>query len=160
MTTEGMHRRHLLLHLGALTGYLLLGQDAEAAEPLAVIVPKASWLSGVSLQELRRVYQGELDSLGGRRVLPLNQPPRTEVRERFDRSVLKMNAEEVARYWIDRRIRGRSGAPKSVPTRLMAPVVAKLPNSVGYVTLSAVNAGVKILPVDGRLPGEPGYRLT
>jgi len=35
----------------------------------------------------------------------------------FDRVVLKLNADQVGRFWLDRRIRGFSDAAEQVPTR-------------------------------------------
>ena len=38
--------------------------------------------------------------------------------------------------------------------------VHDLPGAIGYVRTDEVDGSVKIVRVDGRAPGEPGYRLT
>jgi ABC-type phosphate transport system substrate-binding protein len=82
---------------------------------------------------------------GGTRVVPLNFPPRHEVRINFDRSVLQMSPDEVARYWIDRKIRGGNPPPKAVESaQLICRLVAKLPGSVGYVPRSLAE-GVRVI---------------
>lgn len=159
MLDEQIGRRHWLLQLGVVGAFSLGAIPAMADEPLVVVVARESPLTVVGKQDLERLYRGEIQSINGRRVLPLNQLPRTSLRERFDQRLLRMNADEVARYWIDRRIRGESGAPKSVPARLMAGVVAKLSNSVGYINVSGVSPALRVLKIDGKLPGEPGYAL-
>jgi hypothetical protein len=72
-----------------------------------------------------------------------------------------MTPEQVARYWIDRRIRGYSGAPKAVdPANVLQKVVAKLPGSISYVRQHELSDGVKIVKIDGKLPGEAGYPIS
>jgi len=137
----------------------LILREGNAAEPLVIVVAKASPLKELSLEDLQRLYRGDINSLQGKRMLPLNHLPRTALREHFDQRVLGMNAEETARYWIDRRIRGQSSAPRSVPARLMAAVVAKLPHSIGYVSGGSADPALTVLRINGKLPGEPGYPI-
>ncbi len=159
MDTKGWLTRGSFLQLGVGVACTLILREGNAAEPLVIVVAQTSALKELSLQDLQRLYRGDINSLQGKRMLPLNHLPRSEPREHFDQRVLGMNAEETARYWIDRRIRGQSGAPKSVPARLMAAVVAKLPNSIGYVSAGSADAALTVLRVNGKLPGEPGYPI-
>lgn len=70
-----------------------------------------------------------------------------------------MDADAIARYWIDQRIRGKQ-APRTLPsTDLRVRVVVKLPGAIGYVSASRVTAEVRVLRIDGRLPNESGYPL-
>lgn len=71
---------------------------------------------------------------GGKRIVPFNFPPKHEVRESFDRVVLEMDPDAVARYWIDRRIRGGNPPPKQVANaRLIVRLVEKLDGAIAYV---------------------------
>jgi hypothetical protein len=82
----------------------------------------------------------------GQRIVPFNFPPKHSVRVEFDRSVLQMNPEAVARYWIDRRIRGGNPPPKQVSNaRLIVRLVAKLPGAVAYVPRGLVDASVRVV---------------
>ncbi len=159
MSTNRLLTRRTFLQAEAGVASTLILREANAAEPLLIVVAKTSVLTAVSLQDLQRLYRGDINTLQGQRMFPLNHLPRSELREHFDQRVLGMNAEETARYWIDRRIRGQSGAPKSVPARLMAAVVAKLPNSIGYISAGSADAALTVLRVNGKLPGEPGYPI-
>ena len=137
-----------------------IGQTLHASEPepLAVIVAKNSGLSELSSAQLTRMFMGDLVDSGGRRLIPLNRAITTEEREQFDRVVLGKSPDEMARYWIDRKIRGQSGAPKAVePVDVYERVIAKLDGAVGYVRVNEVRGDVKIVLIDGKGPTDPGY---
>jgi ABC-type phosphate transport system substrate-binding protein len=38
--------------------------------------------------------------------------------------------------------------------------VASVPNAIGYVDASSADPNVRVLKIDGRAPGDPGYELT
>ena len=53
-----------------------------------------------------------------------------------------------------------SDAPKTLAsTNGVLRFVYNVPGAIGYVRARDVNPSVKMLRIDGRLPGEPGYRL-
>jgi ABC-type phosphate transport system substrate-binding protein len=138
------------------------GPSLRASErvPLAVIVSKTSPLSELSSAQLTRMYMGDLVDNGGRRLIPLNRAISSEEREQFDRVVLGKSPDEMARYWIDRKIRGQSGAPKAVePVDVYARVIAKLDGAIGYVHVNDVRDDVKVLRIDGKSPTEHGYPI-
>jgi hypothetical protein len=147
---------------GAFVGAVLVPAFAEAesaSEDLAVVAAKQSPLEGLSLNQLKRLYLGDaIQGPGGEKLLALNRDPKSAERIGFDRSVLGMSPEAVARYWIDRKIRGQSGAPRAVdPGPVVERVVARLPGALAYVRAKEVGAEVKVLRIDGKKPGEPGY---
>ncbi|HEX2675028.1 MAG TPA: hypothetical protein VHM19_00275 [Polyangiales bacterium] len=123
------------------------GSAAQAPEVLAVIVNPATKVSRLSVDELAAVFtMSERRWDDGKAIVVFNLPSRTSQRESFDAAVLGMDASEVARFWIDQRIRGKGEAPIKVPTpAMMVQVVAKLPGSIGYVPLSAVTPQVKVV---------------
>jgi ABC-type phosphate transport system substrate-binding protein len=137
-----------------------VGQSLHAGEriPLAVIVSKGSPLNELSSAQLTRMYMGDLVDFSGGRLIPLNRSTGTEERQQFDRVVLGKSPDEMARYWIDRKIRGQSGAPKAVePVDVYERVVSKLDGAIGYVRINDVRSDVKVLRIDGKSPGDPGY---
>jgi len=161
-------RRFVTLSIVA-AALLLIGLAAPQAEAdgskteLAVIVSADSSISELSFYELKLLYKGgKVAQPGGRALIPLNRSTKSADRVGFDRSVLGMSQREAAEYWIDRRIRGRSGAPKAVdPVDLVVKVVAGLNGAVAYVPAgSATGNDVKVLRIDGKKPGESGYRVT
>ena len=155
----------LLALVGLLvTALVLLAPRAVRAGndvALAVIVSPESKLTNISVSDLRRVFQSErLTDPDGLKLIPLNHPPKTVDRVGFDRAVLGMDAEGVGRFWIDRKIRGGSGPPRSVESlSTLRRVVEKLPGAIGYVRPAQLSSEVRVIRVDGKLPEDPGYPI-
>ena len=132
-----------------------------ASNPLVVVVGAQSPMRDISRNMLRRVYLGEVTEDHGLRLVALNQPPGAPARVAFDRALLGLEPEAVARFWIDQRIRGQGSAPRGVPTvALLLRVLAQLPGGLSYMRRSDVPAGasgVKVITVDGKKPDDAGY---
>jgi hypothetical protein len=126
---------------------------------LAVIVSPSSKVTNISIADLRRVFQSErLTDPDGNRLIALNHPPKTVDRVGFDRVVLGMDPEGVGRFWIDRKIRGGSGPPRTVESlATLRRVVEKLPGAIGYLRPSQLSNEVRAIRVDGKLPEDPSY---
>ena len=135
---------------------------AAAVAPLAVVVARNSPIERLSRFELKKLYLGaNLQAPDGERVLPFHQMYSAPDRVAFERVVLGMDQQELARYWIDRKIRGESGAPHAVGSaELLQRVVSRLSQSVGYVRLDQVGPELRVIPIDGCLPNETGYPVT
>jgi len=126
---------------------------------LAIIVAPSSKLTNVSMADLRRIFQSERQTdPDGNKLIALNHPPKTVDRVGFDQVVLGMDAEAVGRFWIDRKIRGGSGPPRSVESlATLRRVVEKLPGAIGYIRPAQLSNEVRAVRVDGKLPEDPGY---
>jgi hypothetical protein len=135
--------------------------NAEGGAALALVVSKASPIQALSQFELKKLYLGSnINDPSGERILAFNQAPNSPDRVAFEQRVLGMSPEEVARYWIDRKIRGEGGAPKAVGSvELLQRVVSKMEHSVAYVRVDQVRPEVRIVAIDGAVPGDPAYRL-
>ncbi len=142
--------------VGAMTEVVI----AEERTRLVVVVAKTSSINGLSLAELRRMYLGDPVDSRGQRLIALNHAPSAKERLAFDKLVLGMSEEEVSRYWVDRKIRGQSGAPKAIdPADVHPRVVAKLAGAIGYVRSSELRDDVKVLRIDGLAPTDRGYPI-
>lgn len=73
-------------------------------------------------------------------------PEDNALRLAFDEAVLGLDAERVARYWKDRKIRGGARPPLRVSnSAAVLRAVAAKEGAVGYVKTSEVNATVKVV---------------
>lgn len=120
--------------------------DADS-NAIAVIAHKSVATSSLGRSELRPIFQTKQSSWpDGSSVTPLNLPGANSLRQGFDAAVLGLDPSRVARYWVDRKIRGGTRAPKNVPSpELVLKVVSKKPGAVGYIAASRVDSSVKVI---------------
>lgn len=152
-------RRSFLCATGAAW---LSSVDARADEPvrLQILQAKTSSVRDISLADLHQLYRGRRISLGGQTAIPFNHPARSPDRVGFDRVVLGMNPDEVARYWVDQKIRNGDPPPRTTDSvDLLLRLVARLPGAIGYVREGFSSSDLKIIPIEGKLPGDAGYPL-
>jgi ABC-type phosphate transport system substrate-binding protein len=135
---------------------------AAVSVRLVMIVSPDSPLQDVDFAQLRRLFGGDpVADPSGRGLIPFNHPPRSPDRVGFDRTVLGMNADQVAKYWVDRRIRAQPGPPRTATSlRMLLGVVSKLPGAIGYIRPEYLSSEVRALKVSGKLPETPGYPLV
>jgi len=141
-----MVRRKLLL--GCVAVALCWTDFSRAGEEIiAVIVSRSSPISTLGKEDLRPIYlTTKTVWANGQGIEPFNLPETSSLRTNFDSVVLGMNPDEVARYWIDRRIRGDVRPPRKVQSAgTVLSLVAKSEGAIGYVPLSDVNASVKVI---------------
>ncbi len=154
-----IQRRSLLLAGASL---FLKGNASAAGQPIVVVVAVSSATSDLGMSTLQRIFGGDqISGRDGQRVIPFNQAVQTAERSTFDRIVLGLSPDDIARYWINRRIRGQSGPPRTVPSvALMRRVVAQLKGAMGYLTADQLDGSVRAITIDGKRHTEPGYPLN
>jgi len=159
MQPLNLRRRQFLRVLSSL-GFGLGAPHARAAgEPIAVVMSSNSRQRVLSSDKLRRIFLAlPTDSDDGHRFVPINLAQSSGVRERFDRNVLSMAPSEIARYWIDQRLRGNKPPRSASSHDLCRRAVQELPGSISYLPLSQVGS-LRVLAIDGRAPGDGGYTL-
>ncbi len=119
-------------------------RSLAAVAELAVIVHPSNGVK-VSGDDIADIFRTIMRSWpGGRPIAAFELPPNSEERVFFDRAVLKMDPDDVAHFWIDRRMRGGAPPPHQVPEpAILARVVAKLENAIGYVPTPLADASVR-----------------
>lgn len=155
-------RRSMLVAVGCWALALMAPSSVAHADgtELAIVMAEDSSVTGLTFHELKQLYTGQrLKTPKGEWMVPLNRRNEDPERVGFDDSVLGMNPEIVRQYWIDRKIRGQSGPPKTINSgALVLKLVNKVPGAIGYVRASEAS-GVRVLKIDGKRPGEPGYGI-
>jgi hypothetical protein len=130
-----------------------------ASEPIAVVMGSNSQHRAMSSDRLRRVFLAiPTDDDTGRRFVPINLAQTSHVRERFDRNVLNMSPEQIARYWIDQRLRGNKPPRSGSSLELVRRALQELPGAISYLPVSQVGS-LRIVAIDGRTPGDGNYAL-
>ena len=137
------------------------GYAGGPAIRLAVVVAKNSPLDNLSIHDLKHLFMGQnITGPNGQKLIPLAPTQNSPERTAFDSAILGMSPEQEQSYWIDRKIRGQPGAPKAIDSvDVMRKVVGRLEGAVGYVKATDVGPDVKVVRIDGKAPGDPGYRV-
>lgn len=134
----------------ALVALFTAGTAYADGKKLVVVVAKGSSLTNISRADLKRCYLGDSVSGGGKTLVPFNAATNTPERTGFDKAVLGMSPDEVGRFWVDRKVRGQSAAPRALPSPAhMAKVAAKFPGAIGYLTEDQLTADIQAVQVDG-----------
>ena len=139
--------RRTLLSLFAGLGLCTLPSSALAAARIAIIANRKNPTSHLPVDEIEAIFRALKQHWpGGKRILAFNFPAKHALRVDFDRAALHMEPAEVARYWIDQRVRGGQHPPVVVPdAKTMLQVVSGVDAAIGYVLASDVTQTVKVL---------------
>jgi hypothetical protein len=143
---------------------LLLGgfSSAARASDIAVVVRVDTPASNLSLREVRDLLFGERQFWASNlRVTLLIREPAARERDVVLRVVYHMTEAQFRQFWISKVFRAETtSGPKIVYSSQMASeLIAALPGSVSFLDAADVPKGLKVLKIDGKLPGDPGYPL-
>lgn len=140
-----MKRRFLLLLL-ALLGMTPSASSFAVEDEIVIVVNQTNPARAASRDTLRPIFQTTRTEWSGRPMMPVNLPEDSALRKRFDMAVLGLDPEGVARYWIDRKIRGGERPPRKVasPSAVLRAVGEEV-GGIGYILASDVNPTVKVI---------------
>src|SRR3984885_11991515 len=133
-----------------------------AGSDIAIVVGPATPVENLSLSEVRKLLLGDRQFwTGSRRVTLLIRAPVAHEREVVLRTIYQMTEAQFRQYWISKVFRAEaSTGPKIVFSNSMASdLVASIPGSVAFVDATQVPKGLKIIKIDGTLPGDAKYPL-
>jgi ABC-type phosphate transport system substrate-binding protein len=149
-----------------LASFSLLGPQRLFAQAhdvdVAVVVQPDTPVSNLSLAEVRKIFLGDRQYwTANMPVVLLIRAPVARERDVVLKIIYQMSESQFKQYWIAKIFRAESvSAPKVVYSNDMASeLVTALPGAIAFVDSRDVRPGTKVVRVDGRLPGEPGYPL-
>jgi len=129
---------------------------------VAIVVNSANPVNNLTLSELRKIYFGDRQYWKGNLpVLLLMRSHGAREREVVLRVVFEMTEERYTKYWVAKVMRAEvSDPPASLYSfGMLQEGVRGNPGAIGYVNVNDVRPGIKVLRIDGLLPGESGYPL-
>jgi hypothetical protein len=143
-----------------LSSFFILAAYAQESD-IAVVVNSNNAVTSLTTSELRKILAGE------KRTWPGGQPVKLFVRapgtaERIAvLKVLGMSEGDYKKYWTSQVFRGEAQTePVMLPSNgMQKEAVQAFPGAIVLMPVSEVRTGMKIVKVDGHLPGEHGYSL-
>jgi len=95
---------------------------------------------------LGRIYAGRTVQVAGQAVQPVNLAPGDAIRGVFLRETLRQSDDDYVAYWIVRRAIGKGAPPPEVSnSREMVEFIRSTPGAIGYLDVSQIVPGVKVL---------------
>ncbi|HEY6769399.1 MAG TPA: substrate-binding domain-containing protein [Candidatus Sulfotelmatobacter sp.] len=134
-----------------------MGQDHD----VAVIVNSANPATNISLGDLRKILAGVKRSWpGGQPIKVVTRGPGCLERLVLLK-LLAMSESEYKQYWTAEVFRGEADAePLAVPSvGMQKEALTALPWAISLVGVQNVKPGMKVIKVNGLLPGAAGYPL-
>ena len=158
-------RKTLIFYL-ALAFFGCLAQAQTAAGPkspgdIAVVVNSVNPVSDLSVGDLRRILLGERRFWGGNVQvrLALREHGARE-REQVVTTILKMDGKAFSEHWRAKVFRGEaSDEPLTLSAAMTLQYVKETPGALSFVSAKNLPPEIKVVRIDGKLPGEPGYLL-
>jgi ABC-type phosphate transport system substrate-binding protein len=150
----------LLLMSGILLPMLPGVVPAAVASDVAVVVQPNLPVDDLTFAELRKILMGERQFWPSNvRVTLLIRAPAAHERDVVIKTILQMTEAQFRQYWISKVFRAESAtSPKTVDTNeIAASLVSNIPGSIAFIESTQVPKNLKVLRIDGRLPGEKGY---
>jgi len=129
---------------------------------IAVVVYPDTPITNLSMAEVRKVFLGDRQYWSTNvPVVLLIRAPVARERDVVLKRIYQMSDAQFKQYWIAKIFRAESAsAPKVVYSNDMAnELVSAIPGAIAFIDAREVRPGAKIVRVDGKLPGEPGYQL-
>jgi ABC-type phosphate transport system substrate-binding protein len=144
--------------------FLCLAPIASAAgvANVAIVVNADVPIDELSFPEVRKVFLGERQFWNPKlRVVLLMRAPVAPERDVVLRTIYQMSEAQFRQYWISKVFRADvSAGPKIVySTEMVADLIPAIPGAVAFVDAGQIPKGMKVLKIDGKLPGDKAYPL-
>jgi ABC-type phosphate transport system substrate-binding protein len=129
---------------------------------IAVVVNSDTPVSDLSLSEVRKVLLGERQYWNSKLpVTLLIRAPVARERDVVLRVIYQMSEAQFKQYWVAKIFRAEAASPPKIvySNDMQYDLVTGIPGAIAFVDARAVRPGVKVLRVDGHLPGDKDYPL-
>jgi ABC-type phosphate transport system substrate-binding protein len=139
-----------------------LAAPARASEDMAIIVHPTTPVEQLNFAEVRRIFLGERQYWNaGLPVVLIVRAPVARERQVVLNKIYGMTESQFKQYWITRIFRDEAtSTPKVVySNQTINELVGAIPGAISLVRADDIMPGVKVLRIDGALPGEGSYPL-
>lgn len=138
------------------------GPQGAKAGDLAIVVHPDTPVAQLSFAELRQVFVGEKQYWSrDMPVVLLIRAPATAEREAVLKIIYRMTEPQFKQFWIAKIFRAETATPPKIvySSDSTNQLVEAVPGAIAFMAASEVRPGLKVVKIDGLLPGEPGYPL-
>jgi ABC-type phosphate transport system substrate-binding protein len=151
-----------LLHIWLVAFASAAPAVAQVADAdVAVVVNSNNPMATLSLGELRKIFAGEKRTWpAGSSIKLIVRAPGTHERLVLMK-LLGMSEGEYKQYWTTQVFRGEASSEPVVvfSNGMEKEAVVAIPGAIALMEARDVKPGIKVIKVDGLMPGSPGYPL-
>lgn len=136
--------------------------QSARSDALALVVNEETPVNDLSLAEVRKLFLGERQYWNAKLpVVLLMRASSAPERDVVLRVVYQMSEAQFRQYWVAKIYRAEvTASPKIVYSDdLQYQLVSAVPGAIAFVDARSVRPGVKVVRVDGLLPGDKNYPL-
>jgi ABC-type phosphate transport system substrate-binding protein len=133
-----------------------------AAAPLAIIVHQSNPVDNLTFSELRRIFMLDTQTWPhGRKITVVLRDKGQPERADAIRMICGLGESDYDKHILFRTFQGSVNiGPRSIQSAAaMLRFIYSAPGAIGFVAADQADATVKVLRIDGLLPGDAGYPL-
>jgi ABC-type phosphate transport system substrate-binding protein len=150
-----------LILFGAAHSGVIRAQGSRSTD-IAVVVNQDTPVDDLTLADVRKVFLGDRQYWNSKiPVLLLIRAPAARERDVVLRVIYQMTEPQFKQYWIAKIFRAEAASPPKIvySNDVQLDLVAAIPGAIAFVDARNVRPGLKVLRIDGHLPGERDYPL-
>jgi ABC-type phosphate transport system substrate-binding protein len=151
-----------LIGLFVIFGGRSSAQTARGGTDIAVVVHLDTPVNNLTLSEVRQVLLGERQYWSAKvPVVLLIRAPVARERDVVLRVIYQMTEVQFKQYWVAKIFRAEAASPPKIvySNDMQYELVSGIPGAIGFMDAHNVRPGLKVLRVDGHLPGDKDYPL-
>src|SRR5882672_8515944 len=135
--------------------------SAQQGGDVAVIVNPENPVTSISMADLHKIFGGDKQSWGPFPAVPFVRAAKAHERDVLLSVIMKMTDAQFQDYWVKKVY---SGTVAHEPLALMSTgmqleAVRSQKGGIALINAADIKDGVKVIKVDGLLPGAAGYPL-
>jgi phosphate transport system substrate-binding protein len=133
----------------------------KADDDLAIVVNKSNPATNLTKAQLKKIILGEQSTWNnGKRVSVALRAAGQAERLVVLKEICGMSEDDLTQFLAHASFAGDTSAPKALATAgAVKAMVLAIPGGIGFVRASEVGDAVKVVSLDGAMPGEDGYKL-
>ena len=124
---------------------LLLSSLSLLASEYAVVTSSKSAVNQLSAKQVKDIFMMKLHYIDDIKVIPVNTSASIEIRQLFEKSVLKVDRQRLNNYWIKQHFQGISPPVTQSSTASMKMFVKNVNGAIGYIPKELLDPDLKVL---------------
>ncbi|MEO5936528.1 MAG: substrate-binding domain-containing protein [Terriglobales bacterium] len=137
-------------------------QTTKGGNDIAIVVHPDTPITDLKMEEVRQIFRGDRQYWSKNiPVVLIMRAPVSREREAVLRTIFQMNDSQFKQYWVGKIFRAETtSAPKIVYSNTMASqLVSAVPGAIAFMDAKDLKPGLKVVAINGILPGQANYPI-